>query len=99
MNKNYKNNLTKKDISKKINSKIGLSAKYIDILTDDFINILKDLIRVNEVKIKNFGSFKILHKNERFGRNPKNRKIYKITSRKALSFISSKKIIKKLNEI
>ena len=38
--------LTKKDISKKINSKIGLSALYVNKITDDLISILKDLIKI-----------------------------------------------------
>ena len=36
-----KDQLTKKDISKKINSKIGLSKAYTNKITDNLINILK----------------------------------------------------------
>ena len=91
--------LTKKDISKKINSKIGLSALYINKVTDDLISILKDLIKIKEINIKNFGTFKTINKNERIGRNPKNKKIYLITARKSLSFITSKKFNDKINNL
>ena len=37
--------LTKKDISKKINLKTGLSNLYTKKITDDLINILKYLIK------------------------------------------------------
>jgi nucleoid DNA-binding protein len=91
--------LTKKDISKKINSKIGLSALYANQLTDDLIFILKKLIKVEETNIKNFGTFKIINKNERIGRNPKNKKTYKITARKSLSFSISKNFNNKMNDL
>ena len=94
-----KSNLTKKDISKKINSKIGLSALYVNKVTYDLISILKDLIKIKEINIKNFGTFKTINKNERIGRNPKNKKIYLITARKSLSFITSKKFNDKINNL
>ena len=78
-----KKNLTKKDISKKINLKTGLSNLYAKQITDDFINILKSLIRNKEINIKNFASFKTINKKERTGRNPKNKKIYNIDARKS----------------
>ena len=94
-----KNNLTKKDISKKINLKSGLSNMYTNQITDDFIYILKNLIRNKEINIKNFGTFKIINKKERTGRNPKNKKIYNINARKSLSFIASKKLNVKIKDL
>ena len=94
-----KKSLTKKDISKKINLKTGLSKLYAEQITDDFIYILKDLIKNKEISIKNFASFKIISKNERIGRNPKNKKIYNINARKSLSFIPSKKLNVKIKDL
>ena len=91
--------LTKKDISKKINLKTGLSNSYTKQVTDDFISILKYLIKSREISIKNFASFKIINKKSRTGRNPKNKKIYNIDSRKSLSFIPSKKLSSKIKDI
>ena len=48
-------------------------------------------------KLKNFGTFKILNKNERIGRNPKTKEIHIIKKRKTISFVPSKAFIKKLN--
>ena len=90
-------NFTKLNISKNIHTKLGISINYINQLTDDFILILKDLIKTREVSIKNFGTFKIIYKKERIGRNPKNKKIYKIKSRKSIVFKVSKNFDKKLN--
>ena len=94
-----KKSLTKKDISKKINLKTGLSKLYAEQITDDFIYILKDLIKNKEISIKNFASFKTISKNERIGRNPKNKKIYNINARKSLSFIASKKLNVKIKDL
>ena len=91
--------LTKKDISKTINLKIGISVLYVNKITDDLISILKNLIKIKEIHIKNFGTFKTINKNERVGRNPKNKKIYLITARKSLSFIASKKFNDKINSL
>ena len=91
--------LTKKNISKKINLKTGLSNLYTNQITDDFISILKYLIKSKEISIKNFASFKTISKNERIGRNPKNKKIYKIKARRSLSFITSKKLNDKIKDL
>ena len=91
--------LTKKDISKTINLKIGLSALYVNKITDDLISILKNLIKIKEINIKNFGTFKTINKSERVGRNPKNKKTYLITSRKSLSFITSKNFNDEINNL
>tara|TARA_A100001011_G_scaffold382390_1_gene452097 strand:+ start:833 stop:1132 length:300 start_codon:yes stop_codon:yes gene_type:complete len=90
-------NFTKKDISKKINIKTGLSNQLIYEIMDDFISLLRISIKDKQLNIKNFGTFKAIMKKERFGRNPKNKKIYKISSRKSLSFITSKKLNKKIS--
>ncbi|MFL2852396.1 MAG: HU family DNA-binding protein [Candidatus Pelagibacter sp.] len=92
-----KSNLTKLDISKKINSKIGLSIPYANELTEDIIITIKDLIMSGDVNIKNFGTFKIKNKKERIGRNPKTNMEHKIVSQRSLSFNSSKKLNNKIN--
>tara|TARA_B100001057_G_scaffold438899_1_gene471716 strand:+ start:280 stop:579 length:300 start_codon:yes stop_codon:yes gene_type:complete len=90
-------NYTKKDISKNLILKIGLSELYSSLIVNDLIHILKELIKLETVNIKNFGTFKVLFKQEREGRNPKDKKSYKISARKTLSFIASKKISVNLN--
>ena len=94
-----KTQLTKKDISKKINLEIGLSKSYANKITDNLIFILKDLIKNKEINIKNFASFKTINKNKRLGRNPKNKKVYTIKARRSLSFITSKNLSAKIKNI
>ena len=89
--------LTKKDISKKIKSKIGLSVSYTDKICDSLIVILKDLIKTKETNIKNFGSFKIINKKERIGRNPKTGEEVPITARSVVTFRASNVLKSKVN--
>jgi len=92
--------LNKSNISKQISSRIGFSKLYSDKITDNLIIVLKNLTNEkSNIKIKNFGTFKILLKNERIGRNPKSKKEYKIRSRKSVTFSSSSKITKKLDKL
>ena len=84
-------NFTKSNISKQITNKIGVSHRYADKLTEDLLAVIQILIKKKDLNIKNFGTFKILNKKERVGRNPKTKKKYKINSRKSISFLTSKK--------
>tara|TARA_B100001057_G_C22012034_1_gene630191 strand:+ start:158 stop:457 length:300 start_codon:yes stop_codon:yes gene_type:complete len=92
-------NFTKSDISKKITSKIGVSHRYSERLTEDLVEIIKKLTKTKNLNIKNFGTFKILDKKERIGRNPKTKENYKINARKSISFLSSKKIKNKISNL
>ncbi len=93
-----KKNLTKKDISNKIFKTIGFSKNFSSSFIDKFFSIIStELKRNNEVKIKSFGTFKILNKKERIGRNPKTKIEAKISARKVVTFKVSSKLKNKLN--
>ena len=47
--------------------------------------------------LKNIGTFKILNKKERIGRNPRTKEIYKIKARKTLAFKPSTNLSRKIN--
>ena len=60
---NKRNNLKKKDISKNIYLKFGITTSYAEKILDDTIEIfIQNLKDGKPLKIKNFGSFKILKK-------------------------------------
>ena len=90
-------NLSKKNISKKVSENLGVSHSFAANITNNLILIIRNCIKYKKVNIKNFGSFKILYKKERLGRNPKTLESHKIIARKSLSFIPAKKINKKIN--
>ena len=94
-----KNNLKKKDIIKSLSFKTGFSLNYSKKLINDLIEILITNIKSGDLNLKNIGTFRIINKKERIGRNPKTKEEFIITSRKTISFTTSKKISEKLQLI
>ena len=91
-------NFKKEDLIKNLTNKTGFSSNFSKKVINDLINILSIYIKSGHLNIKNLGSFKIINKKERRGRNPKTKEQFIITARKTISFIPSKKILKELNE-
>ncbi len=91
-------NFTKKNLAEQIYKKVGFSKNFSSVLIDNFINILKDeLINSQKVKMSSFGTFEVVNKNQRIGRNPKTKVLAKISARKIVKFKSSNYIKNKLN--
>ena len=93
-----KKNITKKNLINKIYQNLGFSRNFSSIILDDFFeSLVTELIKSNTVKISSFGTFKILNKKERMGRNPKNKIEFKISARKVIVFRPSISFKNKLN--
>ncbi len=79
--------ITRMDLANSLRNRFGLSAadsyKMIDIIFDE---IEQSLINGEEVKITGFGTFKILSKSARIGRNPKTGVPAVISARRVASF-------------
>ncbi len=93
-----KKNITKIKIAKELSLKTGYPITFSKKLIDDLIFCITESIKTEKLNLKNLGTFKIIDKNERTGRNPKTREQFVITARKTISFVPSKKISKNLNE-
>ena len=91
------NNLTKEDICIFLSRKKGYSVLYSKKIINNLIEILIDEIKENPFNLKNIGTFKILNKKERIGRNPRTKEIYKIKARKTLAFKPSTNLSRKIN--
>ena len=89
----------KKDIIQSLSLNIGFSKNFSKKIVDDLFEVLKQaIIKEGNLNLKNLGSFKIIKKKERIGRNPKTKEKFIITSRKTLSFTPSKNLLKSLNK-
>ena len=94
-----KRNFTRKNLSNKIHKNLGFSKNFSSSLVDNFFETLVDeIIKSNGVKISSFGTFKILSKKERLGRNPKNKIEAKISSRRVVRFKPSLIVKENLNK-
>ena len=93
-----KKNYTKKELANKVYQNLGFSKNFSSIIIDDFLKyISSELKKLNKVKITSFGTFEIVNKNERIGRNPKTKIEAKIAARRVVRFKPSMIIKKRLN--
>ncbi len=91
-------NFTKKEISNNLSHETGFPFSLSKKLTENLILILADLIKKGNLNLKNIGTFNLIEKKERIGRNPKTKEEHTISKRKVISFTSSKNLNKFLNQ-
>jgi len=95
-----KKNFTRKDLTNKIYQNLGFSKNYSSTIIDNFFEtLIQELIRSNKIKISSFGTFKVINKKERIGRNPKTGKSAIIVPRKVVKFTPSLLVKQKLNSL
>tara|TARA_B100000029_G_C16825602_1_gene685896 strand:+ start:171 stop:455 length:285 start_codon:yes stop_codon:yes gene_type:complete len=91
-------NTTRKNLYNKIHKTLGLSKNISSKIIDDFFELFTlELINKEKIKIHSFGTFQVIAKKERIGRNPKTKIEAKITARKIVRFKASQKIKEKIN--
>ena len=95
-----KKNFTRKDLSNKIYQNLGFSKNYSSTIIDNFFETLtQELLKSNRIKISSFGTFNVINKKERIGRNPKTRVEAIIVPRKVVRFKPSLIVKEKLNNL
>ena len=93
-----KKNFTRRDLTNKLHQKIGFSKNFSSSIIDNFFeSLISELTNSNKIKISSFGTFKVINKKERLGRNPKTKVEAKICPRKIVNFKPSSLIKKKIN--
>ena len=95
MSKNFK----KIDLINIISRETGFSKNFSKKILNDLLDILRSNISNGDLNLKNFGTFRLLNKKERIGRNPKTKQKFLISARKSVSFYPSQKILKYLNDV
>ena len=95
----FKKNITKEHLIKSLSKKTGYSINFSKKIINDLINIIIAITKDGNLTLKNLGSFKIIHKKERVGRNPKTKEEFLISPRKTVSFIPAKKISNKIKTL
>ena len=94
-----KKNFTRKDLSNKIYRNIGFSKNFSSTIIDNFFeSLVSELVISNKIKISSFGTFKVINKKERIGRNPKTKIEAKISPRKVVKFRPSSLVKKIINK-
>ena len=81
-------NLT--DLTNRLAVRIGETQTYSRYVIKQFIEILEEAALANDqVRIKNFGTFKVKQRAARTGQNPRTREPINIPARRALVFVPS----------
>ena len=90
--------ITRKKLYNRVHQNLGFSKNISSQIVDDFFGLLIDeLIKKKKVKISSFGTFEVIDKKERIGRNPKTKIAAKISARKIVKFKPSLKTKEKIN--
>jgi integration host factor subunit alpha len=90
--------IKKSDFANHIRAKFGFTISAAERLVDMiFDEIAESLKRGEEVKISNFGTFKILSKAARMGRNPRTGRPAAISARRVPSFRASAEFRRKMH--
>lgn len=93
-----RDNLTRKDLAKAVNEKMGFSQRSASELVDElFFHLRQALINEEQVKIVHFGTFKVIKKESRIGRNPQTGEAMEISKRSMVSFKPSKELRQRVN--
>ncbi len=91
-------NTTRKNLYNKIHKTLGLSKNISSKIIDDFFELFTlELINKEKIKIHSFGTFQVIAKKERIGRNPKTKIEAKIEARKVVQFKPSHLAKSRLN--
>lgn len=92
-------NITRRHLASAIHGQIGFSSQLASMIVDAFFDRLKNaLLAEEDVKLVQFGSFKVRKKSSRIGRNPKTGESIEITSRSMVSFKPSKSLRGRINK-
>ena len=95
-----KKNLTRKNLSDKIYKTLGFSKNFSSVIIDNFFEtLIQELLKSDKIKISSFGTFKVINKKERIGRNPKTKLEAIIGPRKVVKFKPSLLVKEKLNNL
>ena len=93
-----RSNVTRKDLAKAINEKLGFSQRSSEEIIDTVFSTMKDtLIAGESIKLVHFGTLNIRKKLPRRGRNPRTGDAMEISSRSMVTFRPSKGLRLKLN--
>lgn len=82
--------MNKKDIIKKVAENTGMTQKDVTAIVDTFVDTVMDSIKDGKVSISGFGTFEVVERAARMGRNPKTGMVIEIPGSKSPKFKPAK---------
>jgi integration host factor subunit alpha len=93
-----RSNITRKDLARAINEKLGFSQRGAEEIIDTVFSTMKStLINGESIKLVHFGTLSVRKKSPRRGRNPRTGDTMEISSRSMVTFKPSKGLRIKIN--
>jgi len=90
--------VTKADIAGAVHREIGLSKAESAALVTRCIEHISDTLKSgSDVKLANFGTFKLIHKKPRYGRNPRTGEPALVSERTVVTFKASPHVLGRVN--
>lgn len=82
--------MNKKDIIKKVAENTGMTQKDVTVIVDTFVDTVMGSIKDGKVSISGFGTFEVVERAARMGRNPKTGMEIEIPASKSPKFKPAK---------
>ena len=90
--------MTKAEIVQLISQSTGLTRKDTAVVVEGLLECVSDALERNEhIEIRGFGTFKVVERAPRTGRNPRTGAAVRISGRKAPTFKPSKELKSRIN--
>lgn len=85
--------MTKKEFAKAIAEKTKITQKQAYAVVDAFLEVIEETMKKgDEIRIPGFGTFKVITRKERKGRNPRTGKEIIIPATRVVKFVPGKKL-------
>ncbi|NPB08435.1 MAG: HU family DNA-binding protein [Aquificae bacterium] len=89
--------MTKAELVAKIAEKAGITKKEADAAVKAFVEAIHELFKKEEsLRIPGLGTFKVVVRKARKGRNPRTGQVINIPARKVLTFKPAKELVKEV---
>lgn len=82
--------MNKKDIIKKVAENTDMTQKDVTVIVDTFVDTVMESIKDGKVSISGFGTFEVVERAARMGRNPKTGMEIEIPASKSPKFKPAK---------
>lgn len=90
--------MNKAQLIDRVSEDVRLPKRDVSLVADRLFDAIYDAItRGATVKIRNFGTFKSIEREERTGVNPRTKESIQIPASKAIKFVAATQLVEELN--
>ena len=91
--------LTRARLAEALYMHVGISHAECATFTDSVIETMRDALQAGSLKFPHLGTFKVVQKRARVGRNPKTKEVKPISARNVLTFTPAISLRRAVNAV